>query len=268
MLTEDFGQGAERLLLFKADAMSRLPAEVAAKARGKVIVVTMGRRVAQKQHDVFVESVRRVLRANRRFPLLALFTTVAGDGRSEARLQRMKDLQEEFPENVEVTDHRLGYYRDLMMAADYLCMPSLYEPHGGAYEGIVVPIARAVDGLAEQICAFEPDDTVRPINRLWHSPAEPPTGILFREPAADDDAADLRALLEQSPSPNNRLFDRMVQSLELALRRAARLRVNRFDTYVGLVRGTLARQMRQNWLLNLGGMLSLVEEARLKRPLF
>ena len=59
----------------------------------------------------------------------------------------------------------------------------------------------------------------------------------------------------------------MVQSLERALRRAVRLRVKEFDTYVQLVRGTLGRQMRQNWLLNLGGMLSLVEEARLRRPL-
>jgi glycogen synthase len=267
LLTQDVAAGAERLLLCKADALARLPADIAAKARGKVLLVTMGRRVAQKQHDVLVESVRRLLRAEPQFPLLAFFATVAGDGGSAARLQRMQDLQEEFPRHVEVTDHRLPYYHDLMRAADFLCLPSLYEPHGGAYAGIVVPIARAVDGLAEQICAYEPDDTVRPINRLWHAYTEQPTGLLFRETPGDDDLANLRELLEHSPSPPNPLFARMVQALERALCVAVRLRVKEFDTYVGLVRGTLTRQLRQSWLLNLGGMLSLIEEARLRRPL-
>ena len=50
----------------------------------------------------------------------------------------------------------LNHYDTLMRAADYNAMTSLYEPHGGAFEGSVVPIVRLIDGLARQVNALEP----------------------------------------------------------------------------------------------------------------
>ncbi len=128
-------------------------------------MVSMGRRVAQKQHDLLVESTRMLLRNDPDLPLFVYFATTPGDPGSAARQQRIAELQAEFPRNTAFVDGRISNFEALMQAADYNCMPSLYEPHGGAYEGTVVPIARAVDGLAEQICAWKPRGRAR------HEPA-------------------------------------------------------------------------------------------------
>lgn len=266
LFRNDFPAGVAQLRFTKALALSQLPEDVARKSRGKTIVVTMGRRGSQKQHDVFVESVRDILTEDPLFPILAFFATTPGDAGGVSRLDRMKALQEKFPENVIVTDKRLAYYRELMAAADYNCMPSLYEPHGGAYEGIVIPIARAVDGLAEQICALRPQGIAVAFNNLWHSAGEQPTGFLFRE---DHTASvpDLAALLEQSPSPHNQTFRMMVDALKAVLTQAVQIRQEEFDQYAALVMATIEKQLGQSWLINLGGMLALIEEARHVRTL-
>lgn len=257
--------------LFKAQAEARalLPKEISSQCADKVIIVSMGRRVAQKLHDVMVESTRQLLRKDKNLPIFVVFTTVHGDAGSPARLERMQTLAKEFPNNVACLDGRLQYFSEMMRAADYNCMPSLYEPHGGAYEGTVIPIARAIDGLAEQICALEPKGEAARMNALWHPANEAPGGLLFREggkPTAGR-VKDLAALLSESPSPNNKLFKEMTAALSEALLQAVDLRVKQPEKYAELVLAAIEKQQGASWEVNLGGMLALIEEARLRRKI-
>jgi glycogen synthase len=230
----------------------------------------MGRRVAQKLHDVMVESTRQLLRKDKNLPIFVVFTTVHGDGGSPARLERMQALAKEFPNNVACLDGRLQCFSEMMRAADYNCMPSLYEPHGGAYEGTVIPIARAVDGLAEQICALEPKGEAAKMNALWHPASEAPGGFLFREggKTTGGRVKDLAALLSESPSPNNKLFKEMTAALCEVLLQAVELRVKQPEKYAELVLAAIEKQEGSCWEVNLGGMLALIEEARLKRKIY
>jgi glycogen synthase len=263
-LAHDRAEGLAQLLDLKAAALRRLPPEIANDGEGKAIIVCMGRRVAQKQHDVLVESLAALLRNNPALPLFVVFATVPGDDGSESRLRRMVALAERYPRQVVCFEKRIPFYSELMAAADFNCMPSLWEPHGGAFAGTVIPIARAVDGLAEQICAYRPAGEAARINRLWHHGEEAPTGFLFRESV--ESAEDLDALLRVSPSPDNAMFRAMCDALTDTLLAAVEVRLNEPLQYAALVEAALGRQLDQSWLLNLGGMLSLIEQARSQRP--
>jgi len=265
-LEADPATGLKQLLARKEKALAEMPAEIKAKAKGKAIVASMGRRVSQKQHDVLVEAVRWMLRENEHAPILVIFSTVHGDTGSPARLQRMEELAEEFPDNVVCIDGFLKFFSALMAAADFNCMPSLYEPHGGAYDGTVVPIARAVDGLAEQICALHPQGEAERLNGVWHTPDEAPTGFLFREPVSMEHLPhhELRELLSQSPTPWNWVFRSMCESLKETLKEAVAVRLERPEVYAKLVLAALRKQEGTSWLVNLGGILGLVEAARVR----
>ena len=270
LLQTDAAKGARELFRQQAEARRLLPDEIRQKAAGKVLVVAMGRRVAQKQHDLVVESARQLLRQNPDLPLFIYFATTHGDDGSPARLERIRQLEEEFPGNVAWVNERLRYFETLMKAADYNCMPSLYEPHGGVYEGTVVPIARAVDGLAEQVCGLEPQGEAFKMNALWHKEDEAPTGFLFREPAAPQDdlmIRDLQELLSVSPSPENDLFIAMRDALSEALLKAIQLRLKHPAKYARLVCAAIEKQESTSWEANLKRMLLLMDEARKKRKL-
>jgi glycogen synthase len=267
-LISDPVEGRKEIFRRQAEARRELPAEIQEHLNGKVLVVSMGRRVAQKQHDVLVESVRTLLNKDKNLPLFVFFATSKGDPGSQARLERITCLQEEFPANVAWTDGRLPYFSTLMQAADYNCMPSLYEPHGGAYEGTVIPIARAIDGLAEQICGLNPKGVAAELNARWHTPLEAPSGFLFREDGKSASPArirDLRALLSDSPSPQNPLFIEMRAALSKTLLEAIHLRLQSPEKYASLVLAAIEKQEACSWDENRGGMLALIEEARGKR---
>ena len=142
----------------------------------------MGRLAAQKLHEVISEGVRILLRQHPQLPLFVVFAIVSGETGDRSRLERIHFLVEEFPDHVGYTNGRIEYYNTLMRAADYNAMTSLYEPHGGAFEGSVVPIVRLVDGLACQVNALEPTGHGRAVNAIWHDPWELPSGLGFREP--------------------------------------------------------------------------------------
>ena len=270
LLRDDFAAGCEQLRRQKEKATAALPAEIRSLAKDKVIVVAMGRRTAQKLHEVVVASTRSLLAEHPDLPLVVVFATTHGDDSSAARLKVIEKLVQDFPNNAISYDGKIGFFNELMAGADYNCMPSLYEPHGGAFSGTVVPIARAIDGLAEQIRGASPTGQAHVINRLWHSEHEAPSGLLFREtPLPESTAlrADLRGLLCQSPAPDNDTFDAMVAGLSETLLHAVDLRLNRFAEFARLVAAALEKQQGQSWLVNLGGMLALVEQARVNRPL-
>ena len=131
----------------------------------------------------------------------------------------------------------------------------------------MVPIVRLIDGLARQVNALEPTGRGIPLNAAWHDPWELPSGLGFREPTTETEVADLRALLNGSVEPENLTFRAMVRSFAEVLTRAVAIRRERPQVYARLVQGALLAQMERDWLIPLGGILALVEEARLRRPL-
>ena len=267
---DDPEKGAKTLFKGQAEARKKLPDEIRKNAADKVIVVSMGRRVSQKLHDVLLASAREVLNANPDFPLYLVFATRRGDSTSEERLMRIEKFKEDFPLNAACTDGQLEYYCDLMQAADYNCMPSLYEPHGGAYEGTVVPIARAIDGLAEQICALNPKGEAVKMNGLWHKMKEDPTGFLFREKNfenTDQMISDLKDLLGPHPSLESKLFKGMQKASVEVLVEAVHLRMEEPGLYAALAFAAVEKQERSSWDENLKEMLTLVEKARKKRKI-
>jgi glycogen synthase len=267
LLAQDLALGFERLEQSQREARAALPQPLRRRIGDRVLVVAMGRRVAQKMHDVIVQGVRRVLLQRPSLPVFVVFATVSGDSADRGRRDRMTELASTFPECVFCTDGRLEYYSTLMRAADYNAMTSLYEPHGAAFEGAVVPIVRLIDGLTRQVNAFEPAGRGAQLNAIWHEPWELISGLGFREPTTLTEVDDLRALLTERQAPDNLTFRAMVSSFAEVLLSAVSIRRDRSDAYARMVRGALRAQIGREWLITLGGVLALVEEARLRRPL-
>jgi hypothetical protein len=107
------------------------------------------------------------------------------------------------------------------------------------------------------------------MNDLWHFAGEAPSGFLFREGGKTNASRvkDLAALLSESPSPNNKLFKEMTASLTEVLLQAVDLRLKHPERYADLVLAAIDKQQDSSWDANLGGMLALIEEARLKRKI-
>jgi len=269
-LSADVAKGLANLEKLKAKARLALPADIQKKIEEKVLCVSMGRRVSQKGHDVAIAAVRNLLRENPNLPAFFFFATTQGDETSAIRLQRINQLAEEFPENVGYSDGHLSYFNELMAAADFNMMPSaLGEPHGGSFQGYVIPIARGVDGLAVQICSYQPKGPAAKLNTLWHPPTAIPSGFTFREiPLADENQtiADLRdLLLNATPAPENETFNRMVSALTETVSEAIRIKLNEPLVIAQLTLGALRAQMLRTSEMNLGGVLSLVDAARLQQ---
>ena len=206
LLARDPSAGLKVIEDTQRQARAALPEALRAPIGDHVMIVAMGRLAAQKLHDVIAEGVRMLLRQNRELPLYVVFPVVSGESADGSRLERIRGLAHEFPDRVCCTDGRIEYYDTLMRSADYNVMTSLYEPHGGAFEGAVVPIVRLIDGLARQVNALEPTGRGIPLNAAWHDPWELPSGLGFREPATETEVADLRALLNGSFEPENLTF--------------------------------------------------------------
>jgi glycogen synthase len=267
LLGRDPSAGLKVIAESQRQARAALPDELRERIGDHVLIVAMGRLAAQKLHDVIAEGVRLLLRQNRELPLSVCFPVVSGESADGSRLERIGSLVREFPDRVCCTEGRIEYFATLMRSADYNVMTSLYEPHGGAFEGTVVPIVRLIDGLARQVNALEPTGRGVAINATWHDPWELSSGLGFREPSTQTEVDDLRALLSGSFAPENPTFRAMVRSFAEVLSTAVSIRRDRPEVYAGLVQGALRAQMERNWLIPLGGILALVEEARLRRRL-
>jgi hypothetical protein len=265
LLERDPKSGLARLNEMQKAACAALPADLARRAAGKVLCIAMGRRSSQKLHDVVVEAVRGTLRQEPSLPLFSFFATTHSDDGSPARLARIQLLCEEFPNNCGWSDGRVPFFPQLMAGGSYNLLCSLWAPHEGAFESTIVPIARAVDGLAAQVVPLMRSGLAGDLAARWHPHTAPPSGLTFREIPGDRYEADLRELLEQSPSPPNETFQRMTAAMSETLRDATRLRLDRPDVYARMVLGAVRQQSVRSWLINLGGMLSLVEAARSRR---
>jgi glycogen synthase len=244
----------------------KLPADLRVKVENKVIMVAMGRRVSQKSHLAIVEAVRDLLRQAPDLPFFVVFaTTKSEDAGSEAIQSAIEDLAAQHPEHVAALDGHIDFFDDLMAAADYNLLPSLWEPHGGCFAGAVVPIVRAIDGLNVQVHAYRPSGRAAVLNAPWHDPEDLPSGFAFREER--ESVEDLREMLERVLSPGNSTFLSMAASLARILREAVSIRRDQPEVYAALVLGALRAQVGRSWQATLGGVLALVEQARSSRPL-
>ena len=123
----------KRLDEMQQSAVASLPPELAVKVKGKVLCIAMGRRSSQKMHEVVAEGVRDALRRDPSLPLFVFFATTHSDATSAVRLERIKELCTEFPNNAGWSDGRVPYFAQLMSAGSYNLLCSLWEPHGGAF---------------------------------------------------------------------------------------------------------------------------------------
>lgn len=258
-------EGLHQLERMQQEAIAELPGELAAKVRGKTLCVAMGRRSSQKLHDIVAEAVRFALQRQPGLPVFVFFATTHSDSGSYARLERIRRLCEEFPEHAGWSDGRVPYYPQLMKAGSYNILCSLWEPHGGAFEATIVPIARAVDGLATQINPLNRHGLAGRIADLWHSETALPSGLTFREEPSETYADDLRELLEVSPAPPNTTARRLAQALASSLIQAVEIRRDRPTDFARMVLGAIRQQVPRSWLINFGGMLSLIELAGVRR---
>ena len=151
LLQHDPPAGLAQLNQLQNAAPATLPGDLARRASGKVLHISMGRRSSQKLHDVVVEAVRDGLHHEPSLPLFVFFATTHSDEGSPARLDRIKRLCDEFPENCGWSDGRVPFFSQLMASGSFNVMCSLWAPHEAAFEATIVPIARAVDGLAAQV---------------------------------------------------------------------------------------------------------------------
>lgn len=264
VLEHDVTAGLATLRELQVAALRQLPERIARLARGKTFCISMGRRSAQKMHCAVVEAVRAVLRTEPELPLFVFFATTHADKGSAARLQRIQALCDEFPENTHFSDGRIDYFSALMAAASFNILCSLWAPHEGAFEATVVPIARAIDGLAAQVCPPDRAGECGRLADLWHAPGAGANGLTFRERSGDEsqDRLDLAALLNQSPAPQNPFFVRLTETLARTLREAVSMHMDQPESYGRLVQGCIRTQQHRSWDINLGGMLALVTQAR------
>jgi glycogen synthase len=152
-----------------------------------------------------------------------------------------------------------------MQAADLNVMASLWEPFGGAFEGTVLPVGRAVDGLASQIRPYQPSALVRDV--APHDPAAPACGWLFREALQSSAAGDLSALLTSAvPTIRNATYAAMIDACTETLTSAVALHQQQPLAFAELVRNALALQRSRSWA-SYDRMLELAADAARQRGL-
>ncbi len=244
-----------------------LPAGLPKIPFSSALVLVMGRRAVQKGFDVAIAAIRGLLAANPRFSGYFFFATLPGDGHSDRLLAEIRALHAAFPRSVGWSDGRLAGYAELAAAANFILMPSLYEPHGGCFSGTAVPIASG-EGPEAQIAGW-PLRGAAVSQRLWHGEREP-SGFAVSPPLPRDPAVaarHLRELLDGAPVAGNPVFGAMVAEFTHAIAAAVELWRDDPPVFAGLVREALGAQQERSWAINYGGMFSHVAAAQARRGL-
>jgi glycosyltransferase involved in cell wall biosynthesis len=263
-LENDLPAGAALLTSSKKAARKKLPPEIQSRIEGKTIIVSMGRAATQKLHCAVVESAERLLQTEWGKSVFLIFATTDSDRDDQIRQAVIAAFAAQHPEAAAACTGRIPFFGDLMRAADLNVMASLWEPFGGAYEGTILPVARAIDGLASQIHAHAPSDLVRAITG---PDSAPPTGWLFREALMPSAHADLTSLLTAAvPTTRNATFAGIVDACAATLASAVALHQKSPLEFAGLVRNALHLQRTRTWQ-NYDRMVDLASMARVGRGL-
>jgi glycosyltransferase involved in cell wall biosynthesis len=164
-------------------------AERAARHRGKLLVLAVGRLAREKRLDLTIEGVRRSRHADR------IQLVVTGRGPEEATVRR---LAARLPVPAEIGYVSDGELRRLLATADLLVHASEFELEGMAVlealaSGTPALVARAPGSAAQQFALSDdflfapgdPDDLARQLDRLLDAPER----LAAARPAALDRAA-------------------------------------------------------------------------------
>jgi glycogen synthase len=261
--------GFKTLQALKEEARRRLPREIQERIRGKALAVAMGRRSPQKLHEVAVSSARILLHRTQNAPVFWLFATVPGDAGSDARLEMIRKFCADVPTHAAYTDKSIPFFNDLLMAADFNLMPSLYEPHGGCFQAAAVPVVRAIDGLAAQVPGYLPTGVAAALSQRWHQ-GVPAAGWTVREEpqqSAEQAATDIRQILSNDTPADNLTIQELSSRFADVLNHALNVRERQPEIFAAIVRETLRSQKQRSWEINYGGMFSHIAAAQLRRPL-
>jgi glycogen synthase len=263
-LAKDLPTGASKLATAKEAARKKLPPEIQKKLGKKTLIVSMGRAATQKLHCAVIEAADRLLQSDLAGSVFFVFASTNGDRDDQVRQDVIAAFAARHPEAAAAYSGRINFFADLMHAADLNVMASLWEPFGGAYEGTVLPVARAIDGLASQIHPRQPSALVAAM--ASHNSA-PPTGWLFREPHLPSAHADLNSLLTSAvPSIRNPTYAGIIAACATTLSEAVKLHQNAPLEFAEIVRNALQLQRSRTWK-SYDRMLDLAAAARVARGL-
>ncbi|TFG18350.1 MAG: glycosyltransferase [Promethearchaeota archaeon] len=179
-------------------------------------------------------------------------------------LAYLEDLCEEFSHNVMVFPFRLSKgYDHLLKAANFIIMPSYYEPFGAANEAYAsgTPvIARATGGLIQQVCPLNYTSLPARIQKYingYHADVTKATGYLYREHPSTETADNWKYILSTDFSARrsiqepidwrNPLFWSMVTELENTLKMSIKLYRTNKQTYGNLVLKGIELFQRFSW---------------------
>ncbi len=205
----------------------------------------------QKGFDVAAAAIYRLLKKQGDNIASFIFTPLPSTD-NLATLSYLEDLCNEFGRNVMVFPFRLSKgYDNLQKAANFIIMPSYYEPFGAANEGYAsgTPvIARATGGLIQQVCPVNFNSLTEKIQtylKWYHPNLNNYTGFLYREHPSTETADNWKRILSTDFSKRrsiqepidwrNPLFWSMVTELEMVLKKSIDLFNNDKKTYSELI---------------------------------
>ncbi len=191
----------------------------------------------QKGFDVAAAAVYNLFKKkqNSIIPAFIIFSLIPSS-KDLIHFSPMEELASEFSDNVMVFPNRFSEGFELLMkSANYVIMPSYYEPFGAANEGYAsgTPvIGRATGGLIQQVCPknFESlPEKIKEYISWYHDDLTKPTGYLYREHFSTETMENWQYLLSTDFSKRrsvkepvdwrNPVFWSMVAELEKVLER-------------------------------------------------
>ena len=206
--------------------------------KGDVPIFLMFGRDAPKQKgfDVAATAIYKLLKKKRASSAYFIFAPVPSQF-DLINLAYLEDLCREFSNNVMAFPFRLSKgYEELQKSANYIIMPSYYEPFGAAHEGYAsgTPvIGRATGGLIQQICPKNYESLPELIQKYvgwYHNDVAKTTGYLYREDPSTETSENWKYLLSTDFSKRrpiqepfdwrNPIFWSMVTELEIVLEQA------------------------------------------------
>lgn len=220
--------------------------------RDKLLIGVYGRPVSQKLHSAIADAITELFRDNPAYisQLAVVFLVLPPESPAgAARIAAIENFRKEFPQSVACYAGTCPVFGEIRAAADFTVMPSLWEPHGEAFYSLTLPIVRAVDGLAAQVC--DPEAEIGPALEMWnrwHDTFSHPTGFTFREDLGGLDKnkilEDFQQLLDGGTIlADNAVYARIARALAKTIKRAVDTVEDR-ERWARMVRAALERQER------------------------
>jgi len=180
-------------------------------------------------------------------------------------LAYFEDLCAEFGDNVMVFSNRLSIgYSELQRAANYIIMPSYYEPFGAANEGYAAGcavIARATGGLIQQVIPLNfsdlPLEVQNQVRKYHDNQLHEPTGFLYREHPSTDTVENwyhllntnynIRRSIQEPVHRLNPVFWSMSTELEKVIEAASNLYYENKNLYCQLILNGIKLFKKFSW---------------------